>query len=75
MFYFKRIPQFPKQLSKEYLVIDMFNNLKNLAEQADLIVKNFYENKDKFDQKKLMSLSKLYSSAKVRKILEKAYLI
>ena len=75
MFYFKRIPQFPKQLSKEYLLIDMFNNLKNLAEQADLIVKSFFENKDKFDQKKLMSLSKLNSSAKTRKILEKAYLM
>ena len=75
LFYFKRIPRFPKLLSREYLLIDMLNNLKNLAEESDLIVKSFFENKDKFDQKKIMSLSKLYSSAKTRKILEKAYSI
>ncbi|OYZ13503.1 MAG: hypothetical protein B7Y39_17475 [Bdellovibrio sp. 28-41-41] len=72
-FFFKRIPKFPRQLTKEYLLVDMLNNLKNLAEDENVVVDSFLANKDKFDAKKVLSVAKQYGRPKTKKLLEKAY--
>jgi hypothetical protein len=72
-FYFKRLPRFPSQLSKEFLLVDMLNNLKNLAENELQVVDSFLKNKEKFDSKKVLLMSKQYGRPRTRKLLEKTY--
>ncbi|MBL7543365.1 MAG: hypothetical protein JNL11_06085 [Bdellovibrionaceae bacterium] len=72
-FVFKRIPKFPSQVTKEFLLVDMLNNLKNLAEDENLVVASFLTSKDKFDAKKVLDVAKQYGRPKTKKLLEKAY--
>lgn len=72
-FFFKRVPKFPHQLSKEYLLVDMFNNLKELAEDEVLIFENFKKNKENFDTKKVLSLAKEYGRPRTKKFLVEVY--
>jgi hypothetical protein len=44
---------FPNALSKEFLIVDMVNNLNNLAEDADEVLKNVSAKIRLMDQKKL----------------------
>lgn len=72
-FFFKRIPRFPKKLSKEFLLIDLLNNLKNVAEDEHQVVENFLKDKNKFDMKKVLSVAKMYARPRAKKILDMAY--
>lgn len=72
-FLFKRLPKFPRQLTKEFLLVDMLNNLKNLAEDETVVVENFLTSKDKFDAKKVLAVAKEYGRPRTKKLLEKAY--
>ncbi len=72
-FSFKRLPNFPKQLSKEFLLVDMLNNLKNLAEDEKAVIENFLAHREKFDAKKVLNLAKRYGRPKTKKLLMKAY--
>lgn len=72
-FFFKRVPKFPYQLSKEYLLVDMLNNLKELAEDEDLVFENLKKNKEKFDAKRVLSLAKEYGRPRTKKFLDEVY--
>jgi hypothetical protein len=72
-FFFKRLPKFPRQLTKEYLLVDMLNNLKHLAENEEQVVANFLTNKNKFAAKKVLTVAKEYARPKTKKLLELAY--
>lgn len=72
-FFFKRVPKFPHQLSKEYLLVDMLNNLKELAEDEVSVFENLKMNKEKFDTKKVLSLSKEYGRPRTKKFLDEVY--
>jgi hypothetical protein len=73
MFLFKRLPKFPRQLTREFLLVDMLNNLKNLAEDEKAVTSNFLANKDKFEAKKVLAIARLYARPKTKKLLEKVY--
>ena len=70
---FKRLSRFPKQLTKEFLLVDMLNNLKYLAEDQTTVLDNFFKNKNNFDSKKVMRAAKEYARPSTLKILEQAY--
>ena len=72
-FFFKRMPKFPRQLSKEFLLVDLLNNLKDLAEDETLILENLKNNKENFDVKKVMTLAKEYGRPRTKKFLEEVY--
>jgi hypothetical protein len=72
-FFFKRAPKFPRQLSKEYLLIDLLNNLKHVAEDQNLVLESFLKRKSEFDSKKVLSVAKEYARPFVKKFLEQAY--
>lgn len=72
-FFFKRVPRFPKKLSKEFLLVDLLNNLKSIAEDENQVVENFLKDKNKFDMKKVLSVAKTYARPRAKKILEMAY--
>lgn len=72
-YYFKRLSKFPKNLTKEFLLVDMLNNLKYLAEDQTRVLDNFFKNKNNFDSKKVMRAAKEYARASTLKVLEQAY--
>lgn len=70
---FKRLSRFPKQLTKEFLLVDMLNNLKYLAEDQNIVLEKFFKNKNNFDSKKVMRVAKEYARPSTLKVLEQAY--
>lgn len=72
-FFFKRVPKFPYQLSKEYLLVDMLNNLKELAEDEVSVFENLKKNKENFDAKRVLSLAKEYGRPRTKKFLDEVY--
>lgn len=72
-FFFKRVPKFPRQLTKEFLLVDMLNNLKELAEDEAAVVENLRKNKSNFDAKKVLFLAKVYGRSRTKKILDEVY--
>lgn len=73
-FSFKRLSRFPGELSKEYLLIDLLNNLKYVAEDPGLILKKLKKKSDQFDKDTLFNLAEKYARAKTKKILKEVYL-
>lgn len=69
-FEFRRKPKFPKKLTREYLVVDLLNNLKLLAEDEQMILDNLQKVLHTFDVKALQVLAKRYGSIKTRKTLD-----
>lgn len=72
-FFFKRVPKFPRKLSKEFLLVDLLNNLKELAEDESAVVENFKNNKNKFEGKKVLAVAKEYGRPRTKKLLEEVY--
>ena len=71
-FLFKLKSSFPKTLTTEFLVIDLLNNLDELTEDSDLIVKNFLKNVDTFNANELIMLSRYYGSGFTKKLISLA---
>jgi hypothetical protein len=61
---------FPAAITKEYLLVDLLNNLDNLAEDASAVVYRFRENIRNFSTDELMNASQLYGSGETKKILK-----
>lgn len=72
-FFFKRVPKFPYQLSKEYLLVDMLNNIKELAEDEVSVFVNLKKNKENFDTKKVLLLAREYGRPRTKKLLYEVY--
>ena len=72
-FVFKNIPEFPKKPSREFLLIDMLNNLKSLGEDSSKILKRLKKKKDSFDMKKTSLMAKRYGKLKTKKIIKELY--
>lgn len=67
-FHFQIKHHFPNKLSKEFLLVDLVNNLDQLSEDADKIIKNIAAKIPLMDQKKLSNSVKEYSNIKAKKI-------
>ncbi len=72
-FSLKRLPKFPSKLTKEYLLVDLLNNLKHVAEDQNKVKENFFKNKKNFDSKKVMRAAREYARPHTMKLLEQAY--
>ena len=60
---------FPTTLSQEFLLVDLVNNLDQLAEDPAEVLKNVAAKVPKMDQKKLAHSVKEYGNIKTKKIL------
>ena len=60
---------FPKTLTKEFLLVDLVNNLDQLAEDPEEILKNVAVKVASMDRKKLAHSVNTYASIKVKKLL------
>ena len=67
---FKLKSAFPVTLSLEFLVIDLLNNLGELAEDQDQVIKNFQKNVDRFKTQELMKMAQQYGSGATKKLLK-----
>ncbi len=72
-FSLKRLPKFPSKLTKEYLLVDLLNNLKYVAEDQNKVIASFFKNKNNFDSKKVMRAAREYARPHTIKLLEQAY--
>ena len=68
-FDFKMKPRFPKKLDKEFLLIDLLNNLDSLPENKDDVLVNVEKMLSSFDSKKLDKYAPLYGLGKTKKML------
>jgi len=68
-FHFQMKHHFPNTLSKEFLLVDLVNNLDQLAEDPDEVLKNVAAKVPLMDQKKLSYSVKEYANIKAKKIL------
>lgn len=67
-FNFKMKPHFPKKLTKEFLVVDLVNNLKELAEEQTVVLQNLTMKVSEMDKKKLKRSVAEYGNVKTKKI-------
>jgi hypothetical protein len=67
---FKLKSAFPDTLSREFLVIDLLNNLDELAEDQEQIIKSFQKNIDRFETLELMKMAQQYGSGATKKLLK-----
>jgi len=67
---FKLKSAFPVTISKEYLVIDLINNLEELAEDQEQIVKNFQKNVNRFEASELVKVAQQYGSGRTKKLVK-----
>ena len=68
---FRRKPKFPKKLSNEYVIVDLLNNLKSLAEDQNQIIHNLKNKIKSLDGVALRRNANRYGSIAARKIIEK----
>jgi hypothetical protein len=60
---------FPKKLSKEFLLVDLLNNLKLLTEDVSQIHEKIKSDRNNFDLSKLYSLANEYGKVSTRKFI------
>lgn len=61
---------FPSELSKEYLLVDLMNNLSLLADDVDKLRERIKQQLKNFDAQKLLSFARLYGKVGTRKFFE-----
>ncbi len=71
-FKFLLVPAYPERLSKEYLLIDMLNNLKQLPDDTDLVLRNLKSQLNQFDQAGVRKQLERYGRPAARRALQDA---
>lgn len=71
-FFFHAKHRFPKKLSPEFLVVDLLNNLSNLAEDKDEVLKRTLVKAKTLDRKNLRQSVTRYGNTKTKALLAPA---
>lgn len=61
---------FPKKLSPEFLLVDLLNNMNELAEDTSCLLERVGKNIARFDQPKVFSLAKKYGKVATKKFFK-----
>jgi len=72
-FKFRLVPAYPTALSKEYLLVDMLNNLRNLPDDVSAALRNLKSRLGEFDREKVSECLRLYGSPAAKRVLREAY--
>lgn len=72
-FKFRLVPAYPAALSKEYLLVDMLNNLRNLPDDVSAVLRNLKSRLNEFDREKVSECLRLYGSPAAKRVLQKVY--
>ena len=68
-FRFRVVPAYPKRLSKEFLLVDLLNNLKRLPDNSELVLQNLKYHVKDFDQELVSENLAHYGKPAAREIL------
>jgi len=71
-FDFRMKPSFPKTLSKEFLLVDLVNNLDQLAESKKEVLARVKERVASYDSSRLQRAAHNYGKVKTKKFFEQA---
>ena len=69
-FEFKKVSYFPLRVTREFLLVDLLNNLKHLAEDSSDVLYNVSKKVMQFDKVKLRNSLKRYGKIGTRRALE-----
>jgi hypothetical protein len=72
-FQFRLVPAYPRALSKEYLLVDLFNHLGKLPDNVAAVRKNLKYHINEFDQSKVSEYLRRYGNPTARRTLSEAY--
>lgn len=61
---------FPEKLSKEFLLVDLLNNLSELAEDSNIVKNSIKRNYKKFNSRKVMSFVKDYGKISTKRFFK-----
>ncbi len=62
--------EFPRKITPEFLLVDLLNNLNELAEDTTLLKNNILNNVFRYDKKKLLHWAKVYGKIATKKFIE-----
>jgi len=69
-FEFKLKSTFPRNVSVEFLLVDLLNNLENLAEDQTQVIDNLPNNLRNFNTNALLKATQLYGTGKTKRTLK-----
>lgn len=69
-FEFVQKPYFPSKVTKEFLLVDLANNLKTLAEDQDEVLKKLKERAKEMDKKKLKRLASDFGTVGTKRLFQ-----
>lgn len=69
-FDFRVKPRFPSKLSKEFLFVDLLNNLKEMTEEREVILERAAHRSRMFDLRKLSFVATKYGNVATKKLLK-----
>jgi hypothetical protein len=72
-FEFKIKSSFPNQLTKEFLLVDLLNNLNEIAEDQYQTTTSLSKNLSRFNNDELMRIAQQYGSSSSKKLLKSIY--
>ena len=71
-FAFRVKPSFPKKLTKEFLLVDLVNNLDQLAEAKSEVLERVRERAASYDSQRLQRAVRDYGNVKTKKFFDQA---
>ena len=71
-FTFRMKPRFPKSLTKEFLLVDLVNNVDQLAEAKDEVLKRVVQRAASSDRRRLRRAVREYGSERTKKFFDRA---
>lgn len=69
-FTFFEKPRFPKNVTTEFLLVDLVNNLERLAEDQDMILQNVAVKVREVEQKKLKLAVREFGTLRAKKVFK-----
>jgi len=70
-FDFRRPPEFPSRLSKEFMLVDLLNNLDSFAEETEKVPRNVQNKLNEYDCRKLLKYAFKYGKLRTKRFLQK----
>ena len=72
-FKFRLVPAYPAELSREFLLVDLLNNLKRLPDNTAGVLENLKNRLKEFDRTALAACFKLYGNPGAKNIFHELY--
>lgn len=72
-FQFRLVPAYPRALSKEYLLVDLFNHLGKLPDDTEAVRRNLKHHINEYDQSRVSECLRRYGNSTARRTLAEAY--